>query len=76
MVARGVSQDGDRSFKNRSLAFQTLTHTVSLETAWRRVLDRAHRKRHLAEYEDDLDVALVVAIIRVVRAVAERVAAR
>ncbi|WP_297362238.1 hypothetical protein [Acidiferrobacter sp.] len=47
-----------------------------METAWRRVLDRAHRKRHLAEYEDDLDVALAVAIIRVVRAVAERVAAR
>jgi hypothetical protein len=45
-------------------------------TQWR-VLDQAHNKRNLAEYEGDLDVddALVTALIRVARTVAERVAA-
>jgi len=41
------------------------------------VLDQAHRKRNLAEYEGDLDVdeALVDALIRVTEAVARGVAA-
>jgi len=41
------------------------------------VLDQAHNKRNLAEYEGDLDVddALVAALIRVARMVAERVTA-
>jgi hypothetical protein len=41
------------------------------------VLDQAHNKRNLAEYEGDLDVddALVTALIRVARTVAERVGA-
>ncbi|MEK7322169.1 MAG: hypothetical protein AABZ84_03720 [Pseudomonadota bacterium] len=62
--------------ENRYLVFQTLTHTLALEAPQWRVLDQAHRKRNLAEYEGDLDVdeALVAAIIRVVHAVAERVA--
>ena len=56
---------------------QTLTHTLSLDIARWRILGQAHRKRNLAEYEGDRDVsgALVAAIVRVVRAVAERVAA-
>ena len=45
-----------------------------MEPAQWRVLDQAHRKRNLAEYEGDLDVddALVEAMIRVARTVAER----
>jgi hypothetical protein len=42
-----------------------------------RVLDQAHRKRNVAEYEGNLDVdqKLVEAIIRVANDVATRVAA-
>ncbi len=55
---------------------QTLTHTLALDATHWRVLDQAHRKRNLAEYGGDLDVdEALVAIIRVVRVVAERVAA-
>lgn len=41
------------------------------------MLDQAHRKRNLAEYEgeSDVDLALLEAIIRVSREVEERVAA-
>jgi len=58
-------------------SFQCLTHTLGLEAAQWRVLDQAHRKRNLAEYEGDLDVdeALVDALIRVTEAVARGVAA-
>ena len=60
--------------ENRYLVFQTLTHTLALEAAQWRVLDQAHNKRNLAEYEGDLDVddALVEALIRVARVVADR----
>ncbi|MHB1706618.1 MAG: hypothetical protein ACYCSH_11350 [Acidithiobacillus sp.] len=63
--------------ENRYLVFQCLTHTLALEAAQWRVLDQAHNKRNLAEYEGDLDVddALVEALIRAARTVAERVAA-
>ncbi|MDP2025519.1 hypothetical protein [Sulfuriferula sp.] len=63
--------------ENRYLVFQSLTHTLALEAAQWRVLDQAHNKRNLAEYEGDLDVddALVEALIRAARTVAERVAA-
>ena len=63
--------------ENRYLVFQSLTHTLGLENAQWRALDQAHNKRNLAEYEGDLDVddALVEALIRVARLVAERVAA-
>lgn len=62
--------------ENRYLVFQTLTHTLGLEATQWRVLDQAHNKRNLAEYEGDLDVddALVDALVRVARVVAERVA--
>ncbi|MBU2749610.1 hypothetical protein HER14_01130 [Acidithiobacillus thiooxidans] len=61
--------------ENRYLVFQCLTHTLALEAAQWRVLDQAHNKRNLAEYEGDLDVddALVEALIRVAKTVAERV---
>ena len=63
--------------ENRYLVFQSLTHTLALEATQWRVLDQAHNKRNLAEYEGDLDVddALVQALIRVARTVADRVAA-
>lgn len=63
--------------ENRYLVFQTLPHTLGLEPAAWRVLDQAHRKRNLAEYEGDLelDEALVDALVRVARVVAERVLA-
>jgi len=63
--------------ENRYLVFQSLTHTLTLDAAQWRVLDQAHNKRNLAEYEGDLDVddALVEALIRTAQTVAERVAA-
>ncbi len=55
--------------------FQCLTHTIELPSEQWRVLDQAHRKRNLAEYEGevDLDEQLVTALIRVAREVAKRV---
>lgn len=63
--------------ENRYQVFQCLTHTIGLEAVQWRVLDQAHRKRNLAEYEGDLDVddALVEALVRATHVVAERVAA-
>ena len=62
--------------ENRYTVFQCLEHTVSLPSEQWRVLDQAHRKRNLAEYEGDVDVdqALVEALIRVAQEVASRVA--
>lgn len=42
--------------ENRFTAFQCLTHTVNWPAARWRVLDSAHRKRNLAEYEGFLDI--------------------
>lgn len=63
--------------ENRYLVFQCLEHTIALENAQWRVLDQAHKKRNLAEYEGDLDVddALVQALVRVAQVVADRVKA-
>lgn len=63
--------------ENRYQVFQCLTHTLGMEAAHWRVLDQAHRKRNLAEYEGDLDVdeSLVEALLRVTQVVADRVAA-
>lgn len=65
---------GYRSDK-RYTVFQCLEHTVRLPAEQWRVLDSAHRKRNLAEYEGDLDLdaALVEALIRVAQEVARRV---
>ena len=61
---------------NRYLVFQTLIHTLDLPNEQWRVLDTAHTKRSLAEYEGvaDVDEELVAAMIRVVREIAARVA--
>lgn len=63
--------------ENRYLVFQSLTHTLNLPSAQWRVLDDAHRKRNLAEYEGDIEVdeALLNALLRVTNTVAERVRA-
>jgi hypothetical protein len=63
--------------ENRYQVFQCLTHTLGLDATQWRVLDQAHRKRNLAEYEGELDVdeALVEALIRIAKAVAQGVAA-
>ena len=42
--------------ENRFMVFQCLTHTVAWPAARWRVLDAAHRKRNLAEYEGVLEV--------------------
>lgn len=63
--------------ENRYMVFQALTHSVGLAAKEWRVLDDAHRKRNLIEYEGsaDIDLALVVAMIRVAREVEKRVRA-
>lgn len=56
---------------NRFLVFQSLQHTVSLSPPKWRVLDQAHRKRNLVEYEGsaEIDVGLIEAMVRVAREV-------
>ena len=60
---------------NRYLVLQCLGHTLGLPNEKWRVLDQAHRKRNLAEYEGaiDIDESLVEALIRVTEDVASRV---
>lgn len=41
---------------NRYLVFQCLQHTVALENAKWRVLDKCHHQRNLAEYEGHLEI--------------------
>lgn len=61
--------------ESRYLVFQCLQHTIDLPNEQWRVLDQAHRKRNLAEYEGDMDIdeQLVEALKRVTREVAKRV---
>ena len=59
----------------RYLVFQCLQHTIDLPPEQWRILDQAHRKRNLAEYEGEMDVdeQLVAAMLRVAREVVTRV---
>ncbi|MES2603641.1 MAG: hypothetical protein V4603_01820 [Pseudomonadota bacterium] len=61
--------------ENRYLVFQSLTHTLQLPSTQWRVLDDAHRKRNIAEYEGDIEVdaALLEALLRVTAELATRV---
>lgn len=61
--------------ESRYLVFQCLQHSVDLGAAQWRVLDGAHRKRNLSEYEGSLevDLKLVEATIRVGQRVRERI---
>ena len=60
--------------ESRYVVFQCLPHTLNLPSEQWRVLDQAHRKRNLAEYEGaaDIDEQLVAAMLRVAREVAKR----
>ena len=62
---------------SRYLVFQCLQHTVDLPSEQWRVLDLAHDKRNLGEYQGDLDVSkqLVEAVIRVTNEIGKRVRA-
>ena len=61
--------------ESRYLVFQCLQHTLGLPPEQWRVLNEAHRKRNLAEYEGEMDVGeqLVAALLRTAREVANRV---
>lgn len=60
--------------ESRYIVFQCLKHTLDLPNEQWRILDQAHRKRNLAEYEGHLDIddALLDALLRTANAVAER----
>jgi len=55
--------------ENRYPVFQALQHTLGLPAQKWRVLDQAHKKRNLVEYEGgaDIDVSLLEALIRITR---------
>ena len=61
--------------QSRYLVFQCLQHTLDLPQEQWRVLDQAHRKRNIAEYEGGIDVDehLTAAVLRVARDVRNRV---
>jgi hypothetical protein len=61
--------------ESRYLVFQCLRYTLDLPNEQWRVLDQAHRKRNIAEYEGNIDVdeLLVEALIRVTNEVVDRV---
>jgi len=63
--------------ESRYLVFQCLEHSLALEAKNWRVLDEAHRKRNVAEYEGELDIddALVEALIRAAQEIEKRVRA-
>ena len=63
--------------ENRYLVFQCLEHTLGFEAREWRVLDEAHRKRNVAEYEGEIDIddALVDALIRAAKEIERRVRA-
>ena len=53
--------------ENRYLVFQCTQYTLSIKPEQWRVLDQAHRKRNLAEYEGNIEIddELLDALIRV-----------
>ena len=74
-LARAALRFSGYRSESRYLVFQCLQHTVDLPAEQWRVLDQAHRKRNLAEYEGEMDVdeQLVAAMLRVAHDVAKRV---
>lgn len=61
----------------RYVVFQALAHTLSLSPALWRILNDAHRRRNVIEYEGlvDVDQALLDAVIRVTSEIAKRMRA-
>lgn len=74
LALAALRSKGYRS-KSRYLVFQCLQHTIDLPNEQWRVLDQAHRKRNLAEYEGEMDVdaQLIEAMLRVAREIEQRV---
>lgn len=62
---------------NRYLVFQCLQHTVGLENAKWRVLDKCHKQRNIAEYEGHLEITpqLLQELIEITQELLERVKA-
>lgn len=62
---------------NRYLVFQCLQHTLDLSPAKWRVLDQAHRKRNLSEYEGEIEVdeALVTSLREITEEISRAVVA-
>lgn len=60
--------------QSRYLVFQCLQHTLGLPAEQWRVLDQAHRKRNIAEYEGEMDIdgQLAAAVLRVAEEVRKR----
>jgi len=60
--------------ESRYRVFQCLQHTIELPNEQWRVLDQAHRKRNLAQYEGEVDVdeQLIEAMLRVAREIEQR----
>ena len=60
--------------ESRYIVFQCLKLTLKMPNEQWRILDQAHRKRNLAEYEGHLDVddALIEALLRTAHEVANR----
>ncbi len=60
--------------ESRYIVFQCLKHTLDLPNEQWRVLEQAHRKRNLAEYEGHLDIddSLLEALLRTAHVVADR----
>ena len=73
MSLAALRRAGYRS-ESRYLVFQCTQHTLDLEPGQWRVLDQAHRRRNLAEYEGDIDVddQLLDALIRVAGLIADK----
>lgn len=61
--------------EKRYVVFQALAHTLALSTAQWRILDDAHRRRNVIEYEGrvDVDEALLAAVLNITREIAKRV---
>lgn len=61
--------------ESRYIVFQCLSHTLDFPNEKWRVLDHAHRRRNLSEYEGalELEESLVEALIRAAEEVASRV---
>ncbi len=59
---------------NRYLLFQCTQHTLNLAAEQWRVLDNAHRRRNLAEYEGEIDIEdnLLNALIGVANVIAQK----
>lgn len=76
LALASLRSHGYRS-ENRYLVFQALQHTVGLEAAEWRVLDKAHSTRNRAEYEGylDQDSKLLESMLRIAREIEKRVLA-